>query len=890
MPSTIYTSYTYHKPLDSTVQLPQFRNEHWLKELVQLTFARGTRIESQEQHQDVGCLSPIPYYPTDSKSKLPSFFIRRSTSPLIPTRSPMLAIGDTMPFSSANNDIKSHPMLGFEGQVSGTAISESQHILKEDLNSQSSRRSMIATDSSDVLPPENLLDDQQNASRDAKYVPTLNMTSTLLSPTAPTSSTSTPHTTITPPTPTDHAVRLFPVKSLSSSAVNGTKGSDYQGNRVISRNTPSKLSQHVTGPAPPSSEFGIPKNVMSSALQNAAPATGFFSSMFSVAQNAATSVTNATLNLGSNNVGNRSRNIPHLVEKTEKLEKEGKEDVVVDDATLSTALDLEERNDMEKEAAVKTLGMGELSLGSLGIETNLGEEAHFEIDSNMAGADSSHHANDDQVQSIMNEYDTTAESGFTSLGPRGGQHRTLLVEGNSFLGSSVSGRGDATPDGSSTICLEEDSCDVAVRRTASVKSGETPAGRRHRGSSAASSGNALHSVPKPTGFAVASKKRNRDFHNLFRSVPEDDYLIEDYGCALQKEILLQGRMYVSEGHITFYSNIFGWVTQLVISFDEVMSVEKKSTAMLFPNAIVVQTLHARHVFASFISRDSTYDLIVGIWKVGHPQLVQTPSESHVHENDGLGSGESGDEDEYEDSEDGLGESFTDAGDIAIENERKDEPINMQVRKPPQALSTAERNEKIVALTGDEFPGPLTHAPTSCGEEDQHFDKPLCDDVIPAPLGRVYSLLFGPASFAFVSSFLSETEKVLELSIPNNGDWVETEGKKARGYSYIKPLSGGIGPKQTRCNITETIECCDLDDHVTVVATIQTPDVPSGNVFVIKTRYCLMWAENNETRIVCNCTIEWSGKSWIKGRQTCAESYYISIAEILFYRTYRKRLK
>src|SRR5690606_8016294 len=91
--------------------------------------------------------------------------------------------------------------------------------------------------------------------------------------------------------------------------------------------------------------------------------------------------------------------------------------------------------------------------------------------------------------------------------------------------------------------------------------------------------------------------------------------------ALQREILLQGRFYVSEGHICFYSNIFGWVTTLVISFDEVVAVEKKSTALVFPNAIVVQTLHARHVFASFINRDATFEVVVGIWRVRHPALV-----------------------------------------------------------------------------------------------------------------------------------------------------------------------------------------------------------------------------------------------------------------------------
>ena len=82
-----------------------------------------------------------------------------------------------------------------------------------------------------------------------------------------------------------------------------------------------------------------------------------------------------------------------------------------------------------------------------------------------------------------------------------------------------------------------------------------------------------------TGFAVASNKRNADFHELFRAIPEGDYLIEgtsargyrpyiiaycypDYGCALQREILVQGRIYISENHICFHTNIFGWVTDV----------------------------------------------------------------------------------------------------------------------------------------------------------------------------------------------------------------------------------------------------------------------------------------------------------------------------------------
>jgi hypothetical protein len=137
--------------------------------------------------------------------------------------------------------------------------------------------------------------------------------------------------------------------------------------------------------------------------------------------------------------------------------------------------------------------------------------------------------------------------------------------------------------------------------------------------------------PRLTGFAVAG---NRDFHRLFRSVPEDDHLIEDYSCALQREIILAGRIYISESHICFSSNILGWINTLVIGFDQVVAIEKETTAMVFPNAIAIQTFHARHTFRSLLSRESTYDLMVNVWKMNHPSLKSSVSGTRIDQGTG----------------------------------------------------------------------------------------------------------------------------------------------------------------------------------------------------------------------------------------------------------------
>ena len=83
--------------------------------------------------------------------------------------------------------------------------------------------------------------------------------------------------------------------------------------------------------------------------------------------------------------------------------------------------------------------------------------------------------------------------------------------------------------------------------------------------------------------------------------------------------------------------------------------------------------------------------------------------------------------------------------------------------------------------------------------------------------------------------------------------------------YIKPLNAPVGPRQTRCITTCTLVDFDLEKAVSVDCSTQTPDVPSGSVFTTKTRYCLMWGPANSTRLIANCTVEWTGKSWLKGK-------------------------
>ena len=123
----------------------------------------------------------------------------------------------------------------------------------------------------------------------------------------------------------------------------------------------------------------------------------------------------------------------------------------------------------------------------------------------------------------------------------------------------------------------------------------------------------------------AGEKRNKEFHQIFKRIPPNEKLIDEFGCALSKDILVQGRMYLSEHYICFNSNILGWVTNIKIPLQEVIQIEKKSTAVLFPNGMIIRTLYHKYVFATFLSRDSTFALITNVW---HGVLLGDSGESN----------------------------------------------------------------------------------------------------------------------------------------------------------------------------------------------------------------------------------------------------------------------
>ncbi|XP_020865329.1 GRAM domain-containing protein 2B isoform X1 [Phascolarctos cinereus] len=129
-------------------------------------------------------------------------------------------------------------------------------------------------------------------------------------------------------------------------------------------------------------------------------------------------------------------------------------------------------------------------------------------------------------------------------------------------------------------------------------------------------------------YSTSQYKANMHFHKLFLEVPSEEPLKQSFTCALQKEILYQGKLFISENWICFYSKVFGKDTKICIPAISVTLIKKTKTALLVPNALIISTVTERYIFVSLLSRDTTYKLIKSVCRhLENTSLGNSPNPS-----------------------------------------------------------------------------------------------------------------------------------------------------------------------------------------------------------------------------------------------------------------------
>ncbi|XP_072484032.1 GRAM domain-containing protein 2A isoform X7 [Notamacropus eugenii] len=115
---------------------------------------------------------------------------------------------------------------------------------------------------------------------------------------------------------------------------------------------------------------------------------------------------------------------------------------------------------------------------------------------------------------------------------------------------------------------------------------------------------------KKSSLEVTPNKYNHQYHKLFKDIPPEETVLKVCSCALQRDILIQGRLYISHNWLCFHASLFGKDIKVVIPVLSVQMIKKHKMARLLPNGLAITTNTSRkYIFVSLISRDSVYDVL-----------------------------------------------------------------------------------------------------------------------------------------------------------------------------------------------------------------------------------------------------------------------------------------
>ncbi|XP_013139362.1 PREDICTED: GRAM domain-containing protein 1B-like isoform X2 [Papilio polytes] len=406
----------------------------------------------------------------------------------------------------------------------------------------------------------------------------------------------------------------------------------------------------------------------------------------------------------------------------------------------------------------------------------------------------------------------------------------------------IQGSGDAQPVSVEAPLAKSDS-NKTISQTPVVLRGGADAGSRTKKKSWY---NALY----PT-----YKSKSEDFKRLFKDLPDEERLIVDYSCALQKDILVHGRLYASQNFLCFYASIFGWETSMTLRWKDVTAITKEKTALVIPNAILVCTESEKNFLTSFSGRDKAYLMLFRIWQNA---LMDQPMSSHeiwqwVHscygEELGFNSEDEGYPRDARDVPDDSSTTQLDPHEEQVEPSMEGGGGGARARdlSPLRVIngSVALRDEEA----GDTLPTDMSDTTDSepdkhrnCGETEKctasHEGKTLLSQQFPFNIDQLFTMMFTNSQFNL--ELLTARDSTDYTQEP----WQTQGTRKARRVSYTLSLSSGlVGPKKVRVNETQVMNKCSKPGALySIDATSENSGIPYADYFTVEVHYCLRRAE------------------------------------------------
>ncbi|XP_055522744.1 protein Aster-B [Wyeomyia smithii] len=371
------------------------------------------------------------------------------------------------------------------------------------------------------------------------------------------------------------------------------------------------------------------------------------------------------------------------------------------------------------------------------------------------------------------------------------------------------------------------------------------------------------------------KSRTEDFKKLFKDVPtDDDRLIVDYSCAIQKDILVHGRLYVTQNFLCFHANIIVWETRLSIRWKEVTSITKEKTARVIPNAILVCTDNDKHFLTSFTSRDKTYLMLFRVWQNALMEKPINPQElwQWVHTCYGDQLGLTSDDEDYIDPYDQTCESINISKQSSEElpketNDCSDESGSIMVAKEtkltkkPSLPKATFSPESTLSTPSELLPTDMSDSTESEKEEEffagvecnsLHSGRQLVHTILPINVDILFELLFSK------SKFLTEFHNTRKTTDMIHGEWkVNKEGLKERVVCLTIAITQTIGPRSAQVTETQVMRDCSKPGQLySIDVNAVQGGIPYADSFYVTQHYCMSRTKDDHTVLSVHAQIHY----------------------------------
>lgn len=313
----------------------------------------------------------------------------------------------------------------------------------------------------------------------------------------------------------------------------------------------------------------------------------------------------------------------------------------------------------------------------------------------------------------------------------------------------------------------------------------------------------------------SSPRANFKFQKLM-NISDAELLINDYSCALQRDILIHGRMYLSSNWICFHANIFGWKKQVTIQWTDVVSIEKRKTMKVIPNAIKISTVTEDYLFCSFVARDRAFKAFNHIWgnairekPVDSVTLKKSCMAFRIKNPNTLSRSQNQDKD---DDEYYSANEYLDAV-VEIENQKSNGDFEFE-------------EEVVCPCIND-------HTGTEYINEEFNYD-----------VDTLYEHLFSQNSDLMIDVFAKmKFENVMYT--PYSRD---TDRSYYQVLSYHVPIPYNIG-KKCYTESTQIMDQRNLPGSCYIIKTNNKSfNIPYGDNFIVHTQYCLTRASGNRSNL------------------------------------------